>query len=131
GLEEAVGPLLRARAHLPDPDAVIRSGGGEAPAVRAEGDAVDLFQRLREGVEPRAGRHLPELHRPVAARAREDLPVAAEGQLEDRRVVAGERPERAPALDVPEGDALVIRPGGEDPAIGREDRRIQAVLMAA
>src|SRR5205814_140088 len=76
---------------VPDLDRLLPAARGEAPAVRAEGDAHGQGGAVAEGEDVAAGRRVPELHGPVGTHGGEAQAVAADGHAEDRPGVPAQR----------------------------------------
>ena len=90
-IEDRVRSLFGRLADLPDADAAIETSGHHELAVRAEGNGVLIFGRLRERVQSLSRRHIPQLDGAIPAGRREQLAVRREGQSVNGVVVTGKR----------------------------------------
>ena len=93
---------------VPEPDAAVRTGRGEALAVRAKGDAGDVAGMTGQGEDELTRRRVPNPGRPVFARRSDKVAVGTERHVGDCSLVPGECEQLFAGRGVPDLDRAVF-----------------------
>ncbi len=126
---QRIGVLFRVRAQLPHANPIVDAAGDDVPTVGTERHGVQLFERLRQRVEPGTAGHVPQLDGSIAAGTGQHSGVGPKRQIVNRVVVAGQRAQLGPRGHVPKFDLLIVAAGGQQLAVGAERDAVEAVAV--
>ena len=115
---------LPAGRRVPDVHDLVFAGRGEAPAVRAEGDAQDE-SAYAGGVEELAGRRIPHVHAAAEAGRGQPPAVRAERQRGDGMRDSWEGAQRL----APASASQSFTPSRQSPDARRRPSRLNATLI--
>ena len=92
---------------VPDHDGPVGAPAYQSPAIRTENNALNRLAMTSQGrsLESRSG--IPELNRPIVARAGDEKPIRAELDIMDPAPVTTKTSSLGRAIEVPQGgDAI-------------------------
>ena len=101
---------LLATLKVPDHDGPVDASACQSPAVRTEGEALNRLAMTSQGrtLDPRSG--IPELNRPIVARAGDEKTIRTELDIMDPAPVTTKTDSLGRAIEVPQG-GNAIPPG--------------------
>src|SRR5215471_20314053 len=113
----------------PKPECLVLTCARQPPAVRREGDGIDLGFMPLQSLLQLAGLHIPKAHLPVPPSRRHGPTVRREGDRALTALGTLQGNDYLPFLGTPDLDEFAAITGGDHPAVWRESNRIHVFVL--